>query len=961
MKRFFFILFFLAVQLSTFSQETVLKEGNIPTDRTKTNINLNWKFYNGDPKGEPNKSNYNDKNWEDVALPHTTKLVSYTLDSVQETWIQENFLRNNSWYRKQLFIDKNAASKNVYLQFEAVHNATELWVNGKKVGAFEVNGYVPFHFDITKYVKFGKENIIAVKADNTYRDDIAPDPHKTDYVKFGGIYRDVYLVTTNKLHVNYNWEDYNAGVHITTPTVNDKNGTVSIKTTVKNDFNSAENCRIETLIINNNGEVLKKLVQNRIISAKSSNTFYQTTTIEDDYNQWSPSNPYLYRVYSIIYKNDVAVDVVENTFGFRTFKLVKGKGLILNGKPIFLIGANRHQSYPNIGDAVPNSFHYNEALQFKKAGFNAVRLSHYTQDDSFIKACDELGIIVYEEASTWIDWGDKNWFDKLNLASRHMIRNHRNHPSIFFWGAGINHRGPVPSMQETVKEEDPFRLTASASSPWNGVKNAGVSDIYATMDYRRTEWPENDFTMVMEHGSSPDAEVNQFHISRYKSNENNIAALTWLGADYNHLQPNLVNWQWKRDLMTTYGVFTPYRIPKPVYYWYQSEMVNKSIVHIADETASNNGVVRVFSNCQEIYLYHNNKLIAKQKPDNNDEKKFLNHPSFTFNYDFTNGKLTAVGYTNGEKVATHSRTKQGKPTQLKLHFNIDNQPFYAGGSDLRLVHASILDKNGEVVTTAKHQVTFSVSGNGALLERENAYINPALSYDGIASIYLKGTKNAGKIQLTASAPGLKSATISINTVPFITDEIAKNSQPIFDYPIERIDIGKENQLVQFDWDSWEGTTNKDLTYTLKNYDASIAISSKETIKWDGANGILGDLSFVSTDGIITEKEGIQLTIKNLKKGKYSIETYHHNRIAKAKLINAFHITKVDANGKKRRTYKPSVGYYNHKSTGERKPISVITHFVSDGKNPITIEFNNGGETKNMCLNGLIIKQIKDEI
>lgn len=957
MQKYLFSVIFLLFSSFGFSQNTELAEGNISTDRTKTNINLDWKFFYGEPKGEPQKTSFNDNNWEDVSLPHTTKILSFALDSVKETWVQEKFLRNKSWYRKKLFVPADAKSKNVYLEFEAVHNATELWVNGKKVGAFEINGYVPFHFEISKYVKFGKENIIAIKADNTFRQDIAPDPHKTDYIKFGGIYRDVYLVTKNKLHVTYNWDDYLAGVHITTPTVNDKNGTVSIKTSVKNDNSTAKNCKIETLIINHKGEVIRKLIQNKNIAANGTNTFYQTATIEEDFYHWSPQNPYLYRVYSIIYDDNKPVDVVENTFGFRNFKLVKGKGLILNGKPIFLIGANRHQSFPHIGDAVPNSLHYQEALQFKKAGFNAVRLSHYTQDDAFIKACDELGIVVYEEVSTWIDWGDETWFDKLNTATRHMIRNHRNHPSIFFWGGGINHRGPVPTMQETVKEEDPFRLTASASAPWNGPKNSGITDIHATMDYRRTEWPENNFTMVMEHGSSPNGDVNQFHISRYKSNENNIAALTWLGADYNHLQPTVVDWQWVNDLMTTYGVFTPYRLPKPVFYWYQSEMIKKPIVHIADATASKDGRIRVFSNCQEIHLYHNDKLVAIQKPDNDDEKKFLNHPSFTFDFNFTSGTLKAVGYSNGEKVTEHFRHKEGSPYKIELFSNLNNSPFYAGGSDLKLVHAKILDKNGEVVTSATNKITYSIKGEGELVFKENAYMNPAMPFDGIASMFVRGLKKSGKITITATAEGLQSDTLEITTIPFETDEIAKNSKPIYDNSIERVDIGKENQLVQFYWKGWSGTSNSNLSYNLEGYNADISISSKSNITWNDTANTQGDYNFVTGDGISTQNKKITLTIKNLKKGTYQLVTFHHNRKdGKNKMINSIKVIKSDANGTYKRLDTPLVGYFDNNSTGERKPYGVKTKIVSNGTDSITITLENPKHDV-MWLNGLTFKKL----
>ncbi|KAA5823777.1 glycoside hydrolase family 2 protein [Algibacter amylolyticus] len=954
-----FLIIGLLIGHFNFAQSNNLPKGFEAGDRTKTNLNLGWKFHLGDLKAKPTSINFDDSNWEDVSVPHNPQLVSYELDSIKETWVQENYLRDISWYRKKLKIEANTSQK-IFLEFEAVHNATELWVNGEKVGNYAVNGYTPFHFDITNFVKFGQENTIAIKADNTYNQTIAPDPHRTDYVKFGGLYRDVYLVTTNKLHINFNWENFDAGVHITTPTVNKNNGTVTIKTTVKNENSTDKNSKIVTNIINKDGFVIKKLISEVTIAANSSYTFRQSATVEEDYHLWSPDTPYLYRVNSVIYNEETPVDFVENKFGFRKFSLEKGKGFVLNGEPLFLVGANRHQSYPNIGDAVPNSFHYNEALQYKKAGMNIIRLSHYTQDDAFINACDELGIFVYEEPSTWIEWGDDTWFENLEKATRTMIRNHRNHPSIIVWGAGINHRGPVPRMQTVAKEEDPFRLTASASAPWDGPKNEGITDVHATMDYRRTEFPESAFTMVMEHGSSPNAEVNQFHISRYKGNKNNFAAITWLGADYNHLQPDINDDQWSRDFMTTYGVLSPYRVPKPVYYWYQSELVKKPIVHIADETASKDGKVRVFSNCQEVELYQDGTLIARQLPDNDVTKTNLNHPSFTFKHNWKKGTLKAIGYSNGEKVTEFTRQKEGKPHHIKVEYNITDQPFYAGGSDIRLVYASILDENGEVVTTTKNEVQFSISGAGEIIDNGKIYANPALVYNGVAAIYVKGTNATGTITITAKAKGLKSGKATINTVKFNTNEITNQAQPIFDYPIERVDIGGDKQLVQFEWQEWTGNSKNELKYNLKETNTQVEISADQNINWLGnGTSMIGDLSFVGTDGVFVEKGEITLKLTNLKAGKYAIETFHHARKTDIKLTNDIEVTIEDVDGSFTRTSDDHiVNYYDNSSSGERKPISIQSTFTSNGSEAVTLKFKSINAKGTLWLNGFILKQIK---
>lgn len=935
-----------------------LPQGYETGNRTKTNLNIGWKFHLGNPPTHPGDANFDDSSWEMVSVPHNPQLVSFEMDSIRETWIQPKYLRDISWYRKKIMLNPKTSEK-IFLEFEAVHNTTELWVNGNRVGAFEVNGYVPFHFDITDYAIQG-ENTIAVKADNRFKQDISPDPHRTDFVKFGGMYRDVYLVTTNKLRVTFNWEDFDAGVHITTPTVNSHNGTLTVKTTVKNEHLKTKNTKIVSRIINADGYVIKTLTSSGTVHPNTNHTFRQTTIIEDDYHLWSPDTPYLYRVNSIIYDNDIPVDFVENTFGFRTFSLEDGKGFVLNGKPLFLVGANRHQNYPIIGDAVPNSFHYNEALQYKKAGMNIIRLSHYTQDNAFIKACDELGILVYEEPATWILWGDEKWFSNLEKATRAMIRNHRNNPSIIFWGAGINHRGTVPLMQSVTKEEDPFRLTASASSPWSGMKNQGVSDVHATMDYRRTEFPESAFNMVMEHGSTPDAEVNQFHISRYKASRKNIAAITWLGADYNHLQPDIDDDQWKRDFMTTYAVLSSYRIAKPVYYWYQSELVKKPIVHIADETASKDGKVRVFSNCQEVALYHNGKLLAKQRPDRNITKQHLDHPSFTFKYHWKEGTLKAVGYNNNEATTSFTRTKQGTPYQIKLGLNITNTPFYAGGSDLRLVHAYVIDKNGEVVTNSKHKISFAVSGAGELLDSGDIDVNPGITYDGVASIYLRGTQSPGQISVTAKAKGLKSGKLNVNTTTFNPNVLVTNSKPIFDFPISKVDIGGTNQLVQFEWKAWTDDKKTASLYEIEEYKASVQVTASKEIQWLGdQSSMVGELSYMGTDGLFIKNGEIQLVFSNLPKGKFRLESFHHSRTAKKKPTNNISVTVKDTQGSFERISDDHVvDYYDSQSTGERAPLRIQSTFETNGTNGATIIFKNTNSKDDLWLNGFILRRIK---
>ncbi|WP_111708227.1 glycoside hydrolase family 2 protein [Lutibacter citreus] len=932
-----------------------LPEGYPLTNRTKQNINLDWKFSKMSKTEKPTAINFDDSSWKKVCIPHNPDPVSLMIDSVTHNWIQETYLRDHNWYRKQLLIQLKKNEK-AFIEFEGVHNATELWVNGKFVGRYAVNGYTPHHFDITDFVLPGKINNITVLADNSFNPIIAPDPDETDYVKWAGIYRDVYLVKTNKLHVNFNWEDFDAGVHITTPTVKKRNGTVSVKTTVVNEHSNQADCRIETMIVDAEGYVLKKLKTSSIISSGHQKTFRQSTELTNNYNLWSPNSPYLYRAVSIIYLNNEAVDFVENKFGFRSIELIDGQGLLLNGEPFFMVGVNRHQSYPHIGDAVPNTLHYEAALRYKEAGINAIRTSHYTQDDAFIQACDELGMVVMEEPSTWVQWQQGAWMNNLEQASRVMVRNHRNHPSIIIWGAGINHRGPVPQLNSAIKEEDPFRLTASASSAWCGIKNAGVTDIYATMDYRRTDWPEGDFCMVMENGFSRNGLNQQFHISRYKKRKNNIGALLWVGADYNRLRPTPK----EHDMITEYGLQTAYRMPRPAYYWYQSENSQLPFVHIADESVYKNEKIHIYSNAPKVALYANDKLVAIQSPDNDPLRILNNHPSFTFRYNWTNEKLTAKAIYGNKEEISHSRTKTLTPYALKLSIDNPNIPLQAGGSDLKMIRAYIVDKNGEVITDATNKVHFEVKGEGEILYANEKYIKNMQAYHGVASVYLQGSINAGEIKIKATSGKIKSGTLTIKTDAFNSDAISYNGNPIYDYPIHKIDIQAKDQLLQFGWEEQVSTNEDELVFTLDQNIHFTIKADEKLLKSKGKPAIMGDLAYMAADGIYVEKGHIYMTITNLPKGKYELKTYHHNTMGDRKYFQTnFIVKQEDTNGKKEYVADDVIAIYSDgKDMGERKPMSV-THFLeSNGKQAINLSFRIDKEVGITWLNGMEFKQIK---
>ena len=424
------------ITFTSFSQE--LPFGYPETERTKVKINANWKFHLGDPEAEFYKSSFDDSKWENISVPHTLKLTSIDLDGVLDDKTQPTFHREVGWYRRNISVTANQ-DKKVFLEFEGAHQVTDLWVNGKYVGKHAIGGYTPFLFDISEFVERGKDNQVTLMVDNRRREDVPPDPGPFDYIKFSGLYRDVYQVETDPMRITFNIEAFNAGVTITTPSVDpvNMNATINIKTVVKNESAKDRVATVINRIVDHDGLVVLKLVQEQEIAAGSEFVFNQIGGIEEDMQLWSIEDPYLYKVNTLVMEGDKAIDAVDNPLGIRKFELDAETGFKLNGKTIELIGFNRHQHYGYIGDAMPNSLHYKDMLDFKRMGFNVMRTAHYPQDDEIIRACDELGILVYEEAPTWIAVSQNpEWYDNYEESSRIMVRNHRNHPSVVIWGAG---------------------------------------------------------------------------------------------------------------------------------------------------------------------------------------------------------------------------------------------------------------------------------------------------------------------------------------------------------------------------------------------------------------------------------------------------------------------------------------------------------------------------------------------
>ncbi|MFI3248777.1 MAG: glycoside hydrolase family 2 TIM barrel-domain containing protein [Rikenellaceae bacterium] len=897
-------LYLLAIAIATLMQSaicatTTLPEGYPQTERTKISINDGWKFHLGDADDKNYLTSLDDSSWESVTIPHTLKLTSIILDGVLDDKYQKTFHREVGWYRRSITPSKS--TKRVVLYFEGVHQVTTLWVNGKEVGVHKVGGYTPFEYDITDYVKRGVANQITVLADNRVSQTAAPDPGMFDYVKFSGLYRDVYLIETSQMHITSNLESMDSGVTITTPSVDYVNGnaTIDIRTEIRNESKSSQTATVIQRVVDATGKVVLKMEKSATIEPGTSHRFVQTGGVEDDVKFWSPDYPYLYKVNTLLVDGaGNTIDVVDNRLGLRKVEYDYERGFVINGKVTELIGFNRHQHISYLGDAMPNSLHYRDMIQFKELGLNCMRTAHYPHDDEIIKACDELGILVYEEAPTWIGIStETEWYENMLQAARVMIRNHKNSPSVIIWGAGINHRGPVPEVQFTVKQEDPTRLTASQSSRWTGWQTSGWTDIYANMTYGPGIWDRSEPMFAME------SRVGPLKTAEYIRDPKMPGIISWTA----HAYYTFHSFDDPED-RTRSGAMDCFRYPKnPDLLWYQSELLSAPYISVINDWEADLPLLTIFSNATELELFQNGESMGRFTPSRNFVYDGLTAPPYLIeNLPYLSNELIIKGYRQGVEIFEKSLFTPEKATKLRLYADQLGVDFTADGNDILVVHAEVVDNNGTKINDYKGKIKFTVSGDASVIGDEvDINANPVSTKLGKGSALIRAGKSVGKVKITASCDGLSSDSIEVETVEPETNMVLANAYQINDRETMLVDLGGEGQLIQFGWTEWTTLDQEQSSITLLQnklgdlvagdtpadidaaaivdagtpgaYTFKVATASGEgVLRWLGEMNVIGRDGFVYGDGVLSiDNDGLDLTIEGLALGSYTLKAYHH--------------------------------------------------------------------------------------
>ena len=458
------------------------------------NFNSSWRFHLGDVAGAEAKD-FDDQAWEVVSTPHTVQLMPAEASGCRN-------YQGVAWYRKHFRLPKECEGRDVILYFEAVMGKQTVYVNGQKVKEHE-GGYLPITINLPNSI--GDDLIIAVKADNS--DDKTYPPGKTqmtlDFAYHGGIYRDVWLMAKSKVAITDAVEEQKVaggGIFVHYANITDKSADVYIDTHVRNTDSRSHTVTIDN-VLSPSGSVGRGIAsaQSKVtLRPNEARTVTQHLKVKTP-KLWSPESPTLYNIRTRVCEGRQSLDGGITRIGIRSFEFVRtddaqGRqpGFYLNGQRYHqLVGANRHQDFAYVGNALPNSQQWRDAKRLRDAGFTIIRTAHYPQDPSFMDACDELGLFIIVATPGWQYWNKmEGWAEKVHQNTRSIIRRDRNHPSVLMWEPILNEtRYPedfaLQALQITKDEYPyPYRPVAAAD-----VHSAGVKDHYDVV----YGWPGDDF------------------------------------------------------------------------------------------------------------------------------------------------------------------------------------------------------------------------------------------------------------------------------------------------------------------------------------------------------------------------------------------------------------------------------------------------------------------------------------
>ena len=762
-------------------------------------MNPAWRFHKGAVEGAETKE-FNDKDWTVVSLPDGIEYLPTEASGCIN-------YQGEVWYRKHFTPDAALKGKKLFLHFEAIMGKSKVFVNGKLLTE-HFGGYLPVIADVTDVLDWNGDNVIAVWADNS--DDPSYPPGKAqdvlDYTYFGGIYRDCWLIAHNNVFItdpNYENEVAGGGLFVAFGKVSDALAEVQLKIHVRNATKNPFSGRVEYMLLQPDGTEVARLSDKIQVKVGRATTVSDRMPVKQPM-LWTPSTPTLYNLLvRVLDKEGNVIDGYRRRIGIRSFEFKGKDGFYLNGRPYGkpLIGANRHQDFAVVGNAVANSIHWRDAKKLKDVGMEIIRNAHCPQDPAFMDACDELGLFVIVNTPGWQFWNDAPEFaQRVYSDIRNVVRRDRNHPSVWLWEPILNETWyPADFAKNTrdiVDAEYPYPYCYSGSdSEARGHENfpvyfahpANMQDASKEIDPTKTyftrewgdnvddwsshnspsrvarNWGEQPMRVQAQHYACPYYPVTSYDVL-YKQSPQHVGGCLWHSFDHQrgyHPDPFYG------------GLMDVFRQPKYSYYMFMAQRPavkndrnagSGPMVYIAHEMTPFSGKdVTVYSNCDEVRLTFNKggKTYTYKKDKN---RPGMPSPVITFPdvYDFMVDKafsrtqkqddvyLLAEGLIDGKVVATHKVVPARRPEKILLWMDNEGTDLKADGSDFVTVVAAVADKNGNIKRLNNYNIRFSIEGEGRLLGGPGVLANPVPVKWGTAPVLVQSTLKPGKIRITAS-------------------------------------------------------------------------------------------------------------------------------------------------------------------------------------------------------------------
>ena len=671
--------------------------------------------------------------WETVSLPHTPFVEPLV---VLHQW------QGICYYRRRFSLQPEEAGKRLWLDFEGAMHLADVWVNGQHL-AQHLGGYTPFAVDVTDVVRTDRPNEVLVRLDNRNNPLIPPGkPLETlDFCYYGGLYRDVRLVAKPAVHITdpvMARHTAGGGIFVTYPEADEREALIHIATEVANTTSKTRKPTLRHTLYEwdrqtGRGRRVADVEGSLKLAAGDTATWQADIRLENP-RLWSPDSPALYVLETEVDGDKEGRDLRETRIGIRRLEMSREKGFLINGRPLRLVGTNRHMEYPYVGNALSDNAQYRDIYQIKANGFNVVRLGHYPQDPSVLDACDELGLLAIEPIPGW------QFFNKDSVFIRHtyqdvrdLIRRDRNHPSIILWETTLNESWPPKEWKDGAVR------VAHEEYPGDQCFTSGDSYGYDGFDVCYNDWEEG-FNRP-NHTRKPGF-IREYY--DYEFGGHYSTTRIRRGDGDRALRQNVWNAQWSLNRYNPYypatmgaavwsmydynrgccdnicysGVADVFRLPKFSLPFFRTQVKAGAVllpdVRMPHEVfvathwlEGSSDTVQVFGNVDEVELRLNGRTVARRCPDNGPDSPYvsapdggncrnLDCPPFTFTgVKWEAGTLEAVDYKEGREVARHAVKTPGEVSALQISYFESGKP--AAKNDLLIVYVSLVDKDGTLV------------------------------------------------------------------------------------------------------------------------------------------------------------------------------------------------------------------------------------------------------------------------